>query len=63
MSGSASSLMTHASNSSWYLNDRGIQHEVVILDAPDEEALRHTHGRYISRLSRSWWKILQRRSS
>jgi hypothetical protein len=28
------------------LNRQGIQHEVVILDAPNEEALRHTHGRY-----------------
>ena len=28
------------------LNRRGIQREVVILDAPNEEALRHTHGRY-----------------
>jgi hypothetical protein len=28
------------------LNRRGIQHEVVILDAPNEEVLRHTHGRY-----------------
>ena len=28
------------------LNRQGIQHEVVILDAPSEEALRHTHGRY-----------------
>lgn len=28
------------------LNQQGIQHEVVILDAPSEEALRHTHGRY-----------------
>jgi hypothetical protein len=28
------------------LNRRGIQHEVVILDAPNEEALRRTHGRY-----------------
>jgi hypothetical protein len=28
------------------LNRRGIQHEVVILDAPSQEALQHTHGRY-----------------
>ncbi len=28
------------------LNRRGVEHEVVILDAPSEEALRHTHGRY-----------------
>jgi hypothetical protein len=28
------------------LNRQGIQHEVVILDAPSEDALRHTHGRY-----------------
>lgn len=28
------------------LNRRGIQHEVVILDAPSEEAVRDSHGRY-----------------
>ena len=28
------------------LNHRGIHHEVVILDAPSEDALRRTHGRY-----------------
>jgi hypothetical protein len=28
------------------LNHRGIQHEVVLLEASSEEALRHTHGRY-----------------
>jgi len=28
------------------LNRRGVEHEVVLLDAPSEEALRHTHGRY-----------------
>jgi hypothetical protein len=28
------------------LNRQGVQHEVVILDAPSEAALRHTHGRY-----------------
>ena len=28
------------------LNRAGIQHEVVLLDAPSEEALRRTHGRY-----------------
>jgi hypothetical protein len=28
------------------LNRQGVEHEVVLLDAPNEEALRHTHGRY-----------------
>ena len=28
------------------LNRQGVEHEVVLLDAPSEEALRHTHGRY-----------------
>ena len=28
------------------LNRQGVEHEVVILDAPSEEALRHTHSRY-----------------
>jgi hypothetical protein len=28
------------------LNRQGIKHEVVLLDAPSEEALRRTHGRY-----------------
>jgi hypothetical protein len=28
------------------LNRQGIEHEVVLLDAPSEEALRRTHGRY-----------------
>jgi hypothetical protein len=28
------------------LNRQGIHHEVVLLDAPSEDALRHTHGRY-----------------
>jgi hypothetical protein len=28
------------------LNREHIQHEVVILEAPSEEAVRHTHGRY-----------------
>jgi hypothetical protein len=28
------------------LNRQGIQHEVVLLDAPSKEALRHTHSRY-----------------
>jgi hypothetical protein len=28
------------------LNRQGVEHEVVLLDAPDEAALRHTHGRY-----------------
>lgn len=33
------------------LNRQGIQHEVVLLDAPSEEALRHTHGRYFEDLA------------
>ncbi len=28
------------------LNRTGVQHEVVLLDAPSEEALRRTHSRY-----------------
>lgn len=28
------------------LNHQGVQHEVVILDAPSEHVLRRTHGRY-----------------
>jgi hypothetical protein len=28
------------------LKGRGVEHEVVLLDAPSEEALRHTHSRY-----------------
>jgi len=28
------------------LNREHIQHEVVLLDAPSEEVIRHTHGRY-----------------
>jgi hypothetical protein len=28
------------------LNRERIQHEVVILEAPSEELIRHTHGRY-----------------
>lgn len=34
-----------------WLNERGVEHEVVILDAPNEEALRHTHGRYFKTLA------------
>ena len=33
------------------LNKRGVQHEVVILDAPNEETLRRTHGRYFKTLA------------
>jgi hypothetical protein len=33
------------------LNRQGIQHEVVILDAPSEELVRHTHGRYFKTLA------------
>ena len=33
------------------LKRKGIQHEVVILDAPNEEALRHTHSRYFQTLA------------
>ena len=28
------------------LRRRGVEHEVVVLDAPSQEALRHTHSRY-----------------
>ena len=33
------------------LNRRGIEHEVVLLEAVSEEALRRTHGRYFESLS------------
>jgi hypothetical protein len=33
------------------LNERGVEDEVVILDAPSEEALRRTHGRYFNNLA------------
>lgn len=33
------------------LNEQGVQHEVVILEAPSEQALRHTHGRYFKSLA------------
>jgi hypothetical protein len=32
------------------LNREDIPHEVVILEAPSEEAVRHTHGRYFKDL-------------
>jgi hypothetical protein len=28
------------------LKRQGVEHEVVLLDAPSEEAIRRTHGRY-----------------
>jgi hypothetical protein len=28
------------------LKRQGVEHEVVLLDAPSQEALRHTHSRY-----------------
>ena len=31
------------------LNRGGVQHEVVMLEAPSEEAVRHTHGRYFAK--------------
>lgn len=33
------------------LNRQGIHHEVVLLDAPNEDALRHTHARYFEDLA------------
>ena len=33
------------------LNSQGVEHEVVLFDAPNEEALRHTHGRYFQDLA------------
>jgi hypothetical protein len=32
------------------LNERGIEHEVVLLEAETEEALRRTHRRYFENL-------------
>jgi hypothetical protein len=31
------------------LKREGVQHEAIILEAPSEEAVRHTHGRYFAR--------------
>ncbi len=39
------------------LNRSGVRHEVVILEAPTEEAIRYTHGRYfkdLAELVREW---------
>ncbi|HMD98626.1 MAG TPA: hypothetical protein VKM93_15000 [Terriglobia bacterium] len=39
------------------LNREGVQHEVVTLEAPSEEAVRHSHGRYfktIAELVEDW---------
>lgn len=33
------------------LSRKGVDHEVVLLEAPDEEALRRTHGRYFKDLA------------
>jgi len=33
------------------LNRKGVEHEVVILEAPSEEALRRTHSRYFESLA------------
>jgi len=33
------------------LNRRGIEHEVVVLEASNEDALRRTHRRYFENLS------------
>ena len=33
------------------LNREHTQHEVVILEAPNEEAVRHTHSRYFQTLA------------
>jgi hypothetical protein len=33
------------------LNSRGVEHEVVLLEADNEEALRRTHRRYFETLS------------
>lgn len=32
------------------LNREGVEREVVILEAPSEEIIRHTHGRYSKNL-------------
>jgi hypothetical protein len=31
------------------LKREGVQHEAVILEAPSEEAVHHTHGRYFAK--------------
>jgi hypothetical protein len=31
------------------LKREGVQHEAVILEAPSEKAVRHTHGRYFAK--------------
>lgn len=33
------------------LNREGVEHEVVLLEAPSEEALRRTHSRYFESLA------------
>ena len=33
------------------LNREGVEHEVVLLEAPNEEALRRTHSRYFEGLA------------
>ena len=33
------------------LNREGVRHEVVLLEAPNEEALRRTHSRYFEDLA------------
>ena len=33
------------------LKQRGVEHEVVLLDAPSEEALHRTHGRYFENVA------------
>jgi hypothetical protein len=33
------------------LNRAGIQHEVVLLEAPSEKALHHTHSRYFENVA------------
>ncbi len=33
------------------LNSEGVEHEVVLLEAPSEAALHHTHSRYFESLA------------
>lgn len=39
------------------LNQRGVDHEVVLLEAADEEALQRTHRRYFENLNQMFARV------
>lgn len=41
------------------LNHQGVKDEVVILDAPNEEAIRHTHSRYFESAAESLAELVR----